>query len=90
MKIIKIGAVWCPGCLVMSPRWADIENEFPELETEYYDYDNDQDEIDTYAVEEDRLPVFIFLDDTGEEINRISGEYSKEELEEILEEQGYI
>jgi len=26
MKVLKFGAVWCPGCLVMRPRWAEIEN----------------------------------------------------------------
>ncbi len=90
MKVIKIGAVWCPDCLVMRPRWAEIENEYPELETEYYDYDNDQDEIDMYDVEAERLPVFIFLDNDGEEITSFSGEYSKEDLEEILAEHGFI
>ncbi len=90
MKVIKIGAVWCPSCLVMRPRWAEIENEYPELETEYYDYDNDQDEIDLYDVEAERLPVFIFLDDEEDEIDRLSGEYSKEELEEVLVDNGYI
>ncbi len=90
MKVIKIGAVWCPDCLIMRPRWAEIENEYPELETEYFDYDNDQDEIAMYDVEAERLPVFILLDDEEEEITRVSGEYSKEELEELLSENGYI
>ncbi len=90
MKVIKIGAVWCPDYLVMRPRWAELENEYPELETEYYDYDNDQEEISIYDIEAERLPVFILLDNEEEEITRLSGEYSKEELEEVLVEYNCI
>jgi len=25
MKVLKFGAVWCSGCLVMRPRWRSIE-----------------------------------------------------------------
>jgi len=34
MKVLKIGAVWCNGCLVMKPRWEELEKENPWLETE--------------------------------------------------------
>ena len=27
MKVLKFGAVWCPGCLVMKPRWKEIETD---------------------------------------------------------------
>lgn len=74
----------------MRPRWAELENEYPELETEYYDYDNDQEEISIYDIEAERLPVFILLDNEEEEITRLSGEYSKEELEEVLVEYNCI
>ena len=32
MRIIKIGAVWCPGCLVMKKVWNKITNEYPNLD----------------------------------------------------------
>ena len=50
MKILKIGAVWCPGCLVMRPRWAEIEKEMPDLITEYYDFDKDKEIMEKYAI----------------------------------------
>ena len=62
MKVIKIGAVWCPGCLVMRPRWAEIEKENPWLKTEYLDFDGDKEEVEKYHVEDGVLPAFIFLD----------------------------
>ena len=39
MKVLKFGAIWCNGCLVMKPRWAQIEEENSWLETEYFDFE---------------------------------------------------
>ena len=79
MKVIKFGAVWCNGCLVMKPRWAEIEKENPWLKTEFYDYDQDKVMVDAYKVDEE-LPVAIILDDQGNELKRFSGEVDKDEL----------
>ena len=84
MKIIKIGAVWCSGCLVMKPRWAEIEKENPWLKTEYYDFDESKDVVAKYGIESGKLPVFIFLDKNDEEILRLSGEIKKDELTDII------
>jgi thiol-disulfide isomerase/thioredoxin len=77
MKVIKIGAVWCNGCLVMRPRWQEIEAENPWIKTEYYDFDQDQEKIAAYQVEDAKLPVFIFLDNNNRELDRLSGEIDK-------------
>lgn len=83
MKVLKFGAVWCPGCLIMRPRWKEIEEENPWLKTETYDYDQNNDiakEWDVKSV----LPMFIFVAEDGSEITRINGEYSKKELVELI------
>lgn len=85
MKVLKFGAVWCNGCLVMRPRWEEIEKENPWLVTEYYDFDEDKEMVEKYKVEMGRLPVFVFLDKRGEEILRLSGEVEKEKLVETIE-----
>ena len=85
MKVLKFGASWCSGCLVMKPLWEKIENERKWLETEYYDYDESQEIAKQYGVDE-ILPTFIFLDKDGEEITRIKGEASKKDIIKILEE----
>ncbi|OQA82944.1 MAG: Thioredoxin [Microgenomates group bacterium ADurb.Bin238] len=85
MKVLKFGAVWCNGCLVMRPRWEEIEKENPWLVTEYYDFDEDKEMVERYKVEMGRLPVFVFLDKRGEEILRLSGEVEKEKLVETIE-----
>lgn len=85
MKVIKFGAAWCAGCLIMKPIWQDIEKERAWLETEYYDYDEDREIAEQYKVEE-RLPAFIFVDKLGQEILRLQGEISKKELDKIIDE----
>ena len=85
MKVLKFGAVWCNGCLVMRPRWEEIEKENPWLVTEYYDFDEDKEMVERYKVEMGRLPVFVFLDKRGEEILRLNGEVEKEKLVETIE-----
>jgi len=61
MKVLKFGAVWSPGCLVMRPWWEKIEKENPSLKTEYYDIDKNEEMAKKYKIEEGKLPVFIFL-----------------------------
>jgi thiol-disulfide isomerase/thioredoxin len=80
MKVIKIGAVWCPGCLVMKPRWEEVEKENSWLKAEYLDFDNDKEKVKEYNIKDDNLPVFIFLDKGGKELLRLSGELSKKEI----------
>ena len=85
MKVLKFGAVWCPGCIVMRPRLAEIEKENSWLETELYDFDQDKEMVEKHQIN-DELPTFVFLDKNGNEITRISGEPSKKKLEEIIAE----
>ncbi len=84
MKVLKFGAVWCPGCLVMRPRWERLEAEFPWLDTEYYDYDSSPEAVQRYAVV-GTLPVFIFLDASGNELTRLQGEISEARLRELVQ-----
>lgn len=82
MKVIKIGAVWCPGCLVMRPIWKKI-NEKYDLDITEYDLDMDEDIVKTYNIGE-KLPVVIFLDDNNNEIKRYIGEKTFDELDKII------
>ena len=80
MKVLKIGAVWCSDCLVMKPRWKKIEDENTWLKTEYYEYDDSKETIKKYGLEDAEIPVFIFLDKDGKEIERLVGQFSEREL----------
>jgi len=85
MKILKFGAVWCMNCIVMKRVWEEIEPLMPELDTEYIDIDNDRDKTKEFKIV-DEIPVFVFLDKTGKEFNRIVGQKSKEELIKFIKE----
>ena len=84
MKVLKFGAVWCSGCLVMRPRWAEIEKEHPWLKTKNLDFDQAKKEVDQYDIQGGKLPVFVFLDKKGKEFLRLQGEPSKAKLIEII------
>ncbi len=80
MKVLKFGAVWCNGCLVMRPRWQEIEKENPWLSTSYYDFDTEKEMVEKYGITDGVLPVFIFLDHNEKELERLSGEIEKKQL----------
>ncbi len=81
MKIIKINSLGCPSCIIMNKVFNKIKEEY-NIEFEEYDYDFNEDEIQKFNVGK-ILPVFIFYKN-GIEINRLCGEHSKEEFDNIL------
>lgn len=83
MKVLKFGAVWCPGCLVMKPRWKKIEQENPWVKTEYFEFDENKEMVEKYHIDK-TLPVFVFLDKDGNEFLRLQGEIEKEKLLQVL------
>ena len=78
MKIIKINAMWCPGCIISKSIWNEIENDYPNHEYISLDYDLDEDIVSNYNVG-DILPVVIVLD-KDKEVKRIIGEKNKKEI----------
>lgn len=82
MQILKFGAIWCKECLVMRPIWSEIESGMPELKTKYYDADENFKKLKKYNIK--NIPVFIFLDKNNNEIIRLNGIKSKNEIEEII------
>lgn len=83
MKIIKIGAMWCPACLIMNKRLKEIEKNYS-VEIINYDYDLDEDIVSKYNVGE-VLPELIFVDKNNQEIKRLIGEQSIDKIKEEIE-----
>ena len=83
MQIIRIGAVWCPGCLVMNKIWNNILKN-NDLDIVELDYDMDSDEVSKYNVGQ-VLPVIIFLDKDGVELERLVGECKEDKLMEVID-----
>ena len=82
MKLIKVGAVWCPACLVMASRINKVVEKH-DIELINYDYDVDVDDIRKYNVG-NILPELILLDDNNNELGRLIGEQSLKKLEEFI------
>lgn len=82
MKIIKINAMWCPGCLISKSIWNEIEKTYPNNEYINLDYDMDDEIAEKYNIG-DILPVVIVEKD-NKEIKRIIGEKTKKEILEEL------
>ena len=82
MKIVKVGALWCPGCIVMNKSWDKLKEKYTNITFENLDLDFDFEETEKYDVG-DTLPVIIFLKD-GKEYKRLVGESSFEDIESII------
>lgn len=84
MKILKFNAIWCSGCLVMKKTMKEIEELYPNIEIESYDYDIDTDEIEKWNIGE-IIPVLVFVDENNNELGRLIGEKTKKEIIKEIE-----
>jgi thioredoxin len=82
VEIVKIGAMWCSGCLIMNKIFKEITNE-RDINITSLDIDIDEEEALKYEPG-DILPVFIFFVDERE-VHRMVGEHSKEEILNVID-----
>lgn len=87
MKVVKIGAVWCGGCLVMNKVWNKLLKNYS-FDYIELDLDMDEEEVKQYNPG-DKLPIFIVMDD-DKEIDRYIGEFSYEDLESKFKDVGVV
>ena len=84
MKILKFNAIWCSGCIVMKKIMKEIEELYPNIEIESYDYDMDEEMVKKWNIGE-IIPVLIFTDENNNEITRLIGEKTKKEIIKEIE-----
>lgn len=83
MKIQIISAVWCSSCLITNKHIKNLQKDFKNISIEKIDYDLDEDKVKELNIGT-TLPVMIFRNENNEEISRLVGEKSYNEiLEEI-------
>lgn len=87
MRVVKIGAIWCGGCLVMNKVWNKLLKNYS-FDYIELDLDMDEDEVKKYNPG-DKLPIFIVLDG-DKEINRYIGEFSYDDLENRFKDDGVL
>lgn len=81
-KILVIGAVWCPSCLVVNQHLKKIQKEY-DICIENLDYDFDEEKVKQYDVGT-KLPIIILKDERNKEIKRLVGEKTYQEILEWL------
>lgn len=79
MKIIIIGAIWCPGCLMMRKVWKNIMKDYDNIEVIEFDYDIDKEKFLDYNIG-NAIPVTIFLSKDGVELSRYVGELKEDKI----------
>ena len=77
-----IGALWCPSCLVMRPRYRHYCQE-KGWTMEELDFDLEEATIAPWEIG-GTLPVAIILDEQGKEQGRLVGEHRQDELQRRL------
>ena len=82
MKIIKIGAMWCPACIIMNKFWNKVKEEFKNIEFIDYDLDIDEEQVKSYNVG-NILPVIIAMNNDIEQ-SRLIGEKNEKEVLEFI------
>lgn len=87
MKIVKISAIWCSGCLIMNKIWKKLKENYS-FEAIELDFDMDEEEVSKYNPGE-ILPLFIFFSG-DKELFRVTGELTYDEMVSKIEEaEGY-
>lgn len=81
-KILIIGAVWCPSCLIVNQHLKKIQKKY-DICIENLDYDFDEEKVKQYDVGT-KLPTIILKDEKNKEIKRLSGEKTYSEILEWL------
>lgn len=80
-NIVVISAVWCPSCLILNKHLKRLKEEY-DINITKLDYDFD--DIEEYNVG-DKLPVIILNDEKGNEVKRLIGEKSYQEIVSFME-----
>ncbi|MBR4619234.1 MAG: thioredoxin family protein [Bacilli bacterium] len=81
-ELLVISAVWCPSCLILNKNLKRIKEEYKNIAITKLDYDFDEEEVMKYNVGK-TLPVMILKKD-NQEINRLIGEKTYEEITMFL------
>lgn len=83
MKVVKVGAMWCPACIITNKFWKEIKKEFLNIEFVDLDLDMDEDEVKGLNIG-NILPEIIIFNNDGEELTRVIGEKKQNEIEKII------
>lgn len=78
MKIIDFWADWCQPCKMMEPIINEIKNEYPNIQIEKVNVDEDTAKSQNFEITS--IPTFVLVDEKGIEIKRVKGAMPKYKL----------
>jgi len=82
LTILKFTAVWCPPCQFLKPILDKILKDYPEVELDTIDIDEDQDTTSAYRITS--VPTMVFMKD-GQEVERLVGRYPEPLIRRAIE-----
>lgn len=85
-EVLKFGALWCHGCVQMSPVFREIAEEMKSDNLEFREIDVEEDEgVDLSSKYQVRNVPTILIIKKDRVVERITGTKTKNELKEIIE-----
>ena len=84
MKVIKVGAMWCPACIITNKYWKNIKAKYSSVLFTDFDIDLDEEKVKKLNIG-NTLPEIILYDDNDNEVKRIIGEKKQEDIEKEIE-----
>ena len=78
-KILKFSASWCSPCRVLKQ---NLEG-FTRVPVEEIDVEANTDEVTKYSIR--NIPVLVYLDENGNEIDRTVGLVTVQKINEIID-----
>lgn len=79
MKVVKFGAVWCPGCSSLKMTLAGMDIKLP---IEEVDIDSNTEAAATYGIRS--IPTMILVDENDNQIRRVTGNLSADKVSAFL------
>lgn len=78
-KILKFSASWCSPCRVLKQ---NLEG-FTRVPVEEIDVESNTDEVTKYGIR--NIPVLVYLDENGNEVDRTVGLVTVQKINEIID-----
>ena len=76
MKVILLTSSWCKPCKEFNPVFNKVMNEYPDIEFETVDIQQDEDKVPNIPLRS--VPTVVITDDTGEFVDIITGIVNRE------------
>lgn len=83
MKVLRFGAVWCVTCLAIRPVWEVIAKNYPQVEIQYFDADDNPEILKKYNIKD--IPAFLIINNEGTVLLKEEKVKDEEELIRIME-----